>query len=83
MFSKSDRKDVPIAKFGEFPYFMLYEQSVSCFTNALFLLNVSVYNIPYPMFFMYALIIGKIVAMRFKFYNEKGKFNKNDKVLVS
>uniref|UniRef100_A0A914E5B3 Uncharacterized protein n=1 Tax=Acrobeloides nanus TaxID=290746 RepID=A0A914E5B3_9BILA len=31
---------------------------------------------------MYALIIGKIVAMRFKFYSEQGKLSKNDKVLA-
>lgn len=37
---------------------------------------------PYPMFFIYALIIVKILAMRYKVYNIQESFKNSDKVLA-
>uniref|UniRef100_A0A914DR66 Uncharacterized protein n=1 Tax=Acrobeloides nanus TaxID=290746 RepID=A0A914DR66_9BILA len=41
-----------------------------------------VYNLPYPMFVFYLLIIIKIVALRYNVYHATRTFSKNDQVLA-
>uniref|UniRef100_A0A914CSI9 Uncharacterized protein n=1 Tax=Acrobeloides nanus TaxID=290746 RepID=A0A914CSI9_9BILA len=41
-----------------------------------------IYNLPYPMFILYALIFIKVIGMRCKVYKTNRSFTRTDKILV-